>query len=273
VPGIVRQQVVDRVVARWPESTRGARFARRAKRFIAGAHLSPDAAYAGWVSLLSRDARAALLTSAVKDAAECPDGDATLHHYLTAPSVRSLLDRATALDVEQYLPEYQLTYMDRMSMAHGLEVRAPLADYTLVDYVTSLPVNYRLKGGRSKHIFKEVAQSWIDPAIVNRKKVGFDSPIGQWFKDELRSFVTRFMARDQISQTGLLDPLAVERLIGEHLSGQRDYSLQLWSLLTLETWHRMYIEGGITDGRHVRLSDLRGASAVAGAHEALAGAV
>jgi Asparagine synthase len=81
------------------------------------------------------------------------------------------------------------------------------------------------------------------------------------------------MARDQIARTGLLDPAAVERLIGEHLAGLRDYSLQLWSLLTLETWHRMYIEGAITDGRNVRLAELRGGSAVNSAPAALASAV
>ena len=143
-------------------------------------------------------------------------------------------------------------------MAHGLEVRAPLADYTLVDFVTSLPIEYRLKGGHSKHIFKTVAKRWIDPAIAERRKVGFDSPVGQWLKDELRGFLTAFMAREQLEQSGLLDPAGVARLIGEHLAGARDASLPIWSLLTLEAWYRMYIEDGITDGRSLRLGDLRG---------------
>src|SRR5438876_1474573 len=102
--------------------------------------------------LQQQNERAELLANTVKQATYAPDGDRTLLEYLTSSSDRPLLDRATALDVDAYLPEYQLTYMDRMSMAHGLEVRAPLTDFTLVEFVTSLPMEYRLKGGHSKHI-------------------------------------------------------------------------------------------------------------------------
>jgi len=258
VPGFIRKQMVERVMATWPESTRGGRMVRRARRFVASADLPADAAYVSWVSLLPKDVRRGLLSEPATRGVEDPDGDRVLRDYLMGPSDRSLLDRATALDVEQYQPEYQLTYVDRMSMAHGLEVRAPLTDYELVNYVTSLPMSYRLKGSHSKHIFKQVSRRWIDPAITERKKVGFDSPVGQWFKDELRPFLTSFMAPDQLTRSGLLDPGGVQRLMADHLAGRRDYSLQLWSLVTLEAWYRMYIEDGVVTGRDYRLGDLRG---------------
>jgi asparagine synthase (glutamine-hydrolysing) len=257
VPRFVRKQMVERVVSAWPESTRGGRMARRARRFVASADLPADAAFVSWVSLLPADVRHGLLADNVKRGADDVQGDRVLRAYLMSGR-GSLLDRATALDVEQYLPEYQLTYVDRMSMAHGLEVRAPLSDFELVNFVTSLPIEYRLKDGRSKHIFKQVSRRWIDPAIADRKKVGFDSPVGQWFKDELRPFLASFMAPEQIRQTGLLNPAAVQQVIGDHLAGRRDYSLQLWSLVTLEAWHRMYIEDGVVNGRDYRLADLRG---------------
>src|SRR5207247_9342502 len=90
-------------------------------------------------------------------------------------------------------------------------------------------------------------------------KVGFDWPVGQWFKADLRPFLRAFMSRDEIAKSGLLNPEAVQGVIADHLSGRRDYSLQLWSLLTLEAWHRMYIEDAVVDGRTYRLADLRGA--------------
>jgi asparagine synthase (glutamine-hydrolysing) len=273
LPRFVRKDLVERVAARWPESTRGARFARRVRRFISGAHLPADAAYLSWVSLMAKDLRADLLDGAVTRAAADPSGEAVLHEYLTAPGDRDLFDRAAALDVGQYLPEYQLTYVDRMSMAHGLEVRAPLSDYQLVNFVTSLPAHYRLKGDHSKHIFKHVSRRWIPAAIAERKKVGFDSPVGQWFKEDLRGFLTGFMAPAHIAQTGLLNPAAVQRVIGDHLTGARDHSLPLWSLLTLEAWHRMYIEDAVVDGRGYRLATLRGAAGGAGAEPGGAAAV
>ena len=171
----------------------------------------------------------------------------------------SPLDKAANLDILGYLPEYQLAYMDRMSMAHGLEVRSPLCDYSLVEYVTNLPTSYRLKGTRSKHIFKHVARKWLPMEITERKKVGFDSPVGQWLKEELREFLLTFLSAENLKRSGLLDPDTVSMLIGDHLSGRRDYSLQLWSLMALETWYRMYIEDGVTDASDYSLKDLRGA--------------
>ena len=146
-----------------------------------------------------------------------------------------------------------------MSMAQGLEVRAPFCDYDLVDFVTGLPADHRLRGGRSKHILKAAASRWLPRDVVERPKVGFDSPIGQWFKDELRPFLTRFLSKEHVERSGLLDPAAVQGLIADHLAGRRDYSLQLWSLVALEGWYRMYVEDAITGGDGYRLADLRGA--------------
>lgn len=261
LPSLIRKGLVERVVARWPESTAGSRFAKRAKRFVSGAELQPELAYLKWVSLLQEDVRRELISSELRQHAANPLGDSFLREYLV-DGAGPLLDRAAALDLHGYLPEYQLAYMDRMSMAHSLEVRSPLCDYDLAQYVTSLPAHFRLKGSRSKHILKAVAQQWIPREIAERRKVGFDSPIGQWFKGELREFLTAFLSRDNVARSGLLDADRVQELIADHLSGRRDYSLQLWSVLALEAWYRMYIEDGITDGMQYKLGDLRGAGAL-----------
>ena len=264
LPRLVRKNLVERLVMLWPESTTGSRFAKRVKRFVMGSDLPAADAYLTWVSLLHKDVRNELLSARTQATAGDPLGDRVLRDYLTQPSTDSLLDRAARLDVEGYLPEYQLAYMDRMSMAHGLEVRSPLCDFDLVDFVLSLPASYRLKGQHSKHILKTVAREWLPSEICERRKVGFDSPIGQWFKDELRPFLHNFLSREQIQRSGLLDGEKVQEVVQQHLSGQRDYSLQLWSLIALEAWYRMYIEDGITCGVNYSLKDLRGTLAYKG---------
>lgn len=262
LPKFLREQVIERLLRTWPESTRGSRFAKRARRFIQGADQSPERAYLGWVSLFAEDVRAGLPSETACAAAANPAGDDFLkQHLLSGPGdTDGLYRRVTALDIEGYLAEYQLAYMDRMSMAHSLEVRSPLCDYMLTEFVTALPRQYRLKGARTKHILKEVAKKWIPRDIIERRKVGFDSPIGQWFKDELRPFLRSFLSHEHVSRSGLLNPDKVQEIIGDHLAGRRDYSLQLWSLVALEAWYRMYIEDGTTDGSAYRLTDLRGAS-------------
>jgi asparagine synthase (glutamine-hydrolysing) len=124
-----------------------------------------------------------------------------------------------------------------------------------------LPASYRLKGSESKHILKSVSARWLPEQIVHRKKVGFDSPIGQWFKDELRGFLTKFLSKEQVGKSGLLNPDAVQRMIGDHISGVKDYSLQLWSVVALEAWYRMYIEEDVVATGELSLDNLRGASA------------
>ena len=259
IPRVLRRSLIEQAIRSLPESTRGNRLAKRANRFLQGAGQSPESAYLVWVSLLQEDVRRALLSEAVRGEAVDISGDGFLKSQLGVGIPGNPLDKAASLDVRGYLPEYQLMYMDRMSMAHGLEVRSPLCDYKLVEYVTNLPTAYRLKGTRSKHIFKEIARKWLPTEITERRKVGFDSPVGQWFKGELKEFLLSFLSRENVKRSGLLDPDAVTALIGEHLSGQRDYSLQLWSLLALETWFRMYIEDGVVDAADYRLADLRGA--------------
>ncbi|MBE0568567.1 MAG: asparagine synthase (glutamine-hydrolyzing) [Deltaproteobacteria bacterium] len=259
VPRVFRRRFIEEAIRSLPESTRGNRFAKRAKRFLQGAGQSPESAYLAWVCLLQEDVRRALLSESVRGEARDIGGDGFLKSRLREGIPGSPLDKAASLDIRGYLPEYQLRYMDRMSMAHGLEVRSPLCDYRLVEYVTNLPVDYRLKGTRSKRIFKDVARRWLPAEITERRKVGFDSPVGQWFKGELKAFLLSFLSKENVRRSGLLDPDAVTALIGEHLSGRRDYSLQLWSLLALETWFRMYIEDGVVDAGDYRLADLRGA--------------
>ena len=259
IPRVFRRHLIEKAIRSLPESTRGNRFAKRAKRFIQGSGHSPETSYLVWVSLLQEDVRRALLSEAIRREAGNIGGDGFLKSQLGEEIPGSPLDKAASLDIRGYLPEYQLMYMDRMSMAHGLEVRSPLCDYKLVEYVTNLPTAYRLKGTRSKHIFKDIARQWLPTEITERRKVGFDSPVGQWFKGELKEFLLSFLSKENVKRSGLLDPDTVTALIGEHLSGRRDYSLQLWSLLALETWFRMYIEDGVVDASDYSLTDLRGA--------------
>ena len=259
-PRVVRKALLERIIWKWPESTQGNRFAKRAKRFVSGCDLPPDEAYLTWVRLIHPDIHSRLFSEQVRETAINPAGDAFLRKKLAGNGRMALLDKVAAIDIKGYLPEYQLAYMDRMSMAHGLEVRSPYCDYDLVQYVTSLPHNYRLKGIRSKHILKNIAKEWIPQRIAERKKVGFDSPIGQWFKGELRGFLNNFLSRAHLKQSGILNPETVQTMIADHLSARRDYSLQLWSIIALEGWYRMYIEDVVSDGLTYRLGDMRGVS-------------
>jgi asparagine synthase (glutamine-hydrolysing) len=259
IPGWLRRQLIERAAALLPELTRGGNFTKRVKRFVSGASDDPDQAYLRWIKLLNTDLLSDALSSNVASLADDERGDQFVRSILLDSSLSpELLDRVARVDITGYLPEYQLTYMDRMSMANSLEVRSPLCDYRLVEIVAGLPNNYRIDGTRTKRILKDVAKRYLPDNIVNRRKVGFDSPIGQWFKDELRPFITSFLAPQQIEQSGLLDPDTVQAMLVDHWEGRRNYSLQLWSIVSLEAWYRMYIEDQIDSLDGYELRSIRG---------------
>lgn len=255
LPRWLRRGCVEPLVTRLGESTRGGQLVKRVRRLVAAAEATPELAYLRWVSLVPTEERKRLLVISSEEEVEAAE------HFMRArlfSDEEPLLDRIARLDLEGYLPEYQLAYMDRMSMAHGLEVRSPFCDWQLAEAVATLPVAYRLRGARSKHILKACARRYLPRAIIERRKVGFDSPIGQWFKTQLRPFLLGFLAPKEIARTELLVPQAVERIVHEHLAGRRNHALLLWSLVALEAWHRLYIEQSLDDPASFPLAALRG---------------
>ena len=242
IPLLRYSQHVPRLLAdpaRWlvglgRDSTDGNRLMKRLKRFATTLGHPPETSYLSWLQLIRPEARAELFES------EWSGDERAAAILASAPE---LMAGVMGVDVGSYLPEYQLTYMDRMSMATSLEVRSPLCDYRVAEFAASLPHHFRLRGSRTKHLLKEVALRYLPAEIVDRKKVGFDSPIGQWFKHELRPFLDRFLAPGEVEASGLLDAAAVQRMLNSHLSGHQDYSMQLWSIISLEFWHRRFILG------------------------------
>jgi asparagine synthase (glutamine-hydrolysing) len=141
--------------------------------------------------------------------------------------------------VATYLPDDLLTKVDRMSMAHALEVRSPFLDYRVQEFAASLPARYKLRRGRAKWCLKELARRRGLPTdLVHRRKQGFGIPVGEWFRGELRGWLEDILLDRQTTQRGYFREREVASLLEEHLSGQIDHTPRLWTLAMLELWHR-----------------------------------
>jgi asparagine synthase (glutamine-hydrolysing) len=230
------------LLGRFDDSTEGNRLMRRAKRFGRALGLPAAEGYRHWLEVIDPVHRSGLVIGVDADAAD----DAFLRQRLHANT--PFMTRVLEVDTAGYLPEFQLTYMDRMSMANSLEVRSPLCDFRVAELAAALPASYRIEGGRTKRILKDVARRYLPADIVERPKVGFDAPVGQWFKSALREFLLKGLDVRTVAAGGLLSPFHVERLVSEHLSGRHDHSMPLWSVLSLECWHRTFVlQDGTTD--------------------------
>ncbi len=152
------------------------------------------------------------------------------------------LGRLLYLDTMTYLPLDILTKVDRMTMAHSLEVRPPLCDHHLVEAVFALPSSLKISGTTQKAILKRAVADLVPRAVLERKKRGFGVPIGRWFRGPLREAVIDVLTSERARARGWLEPRAIRALIDEHLSGRRDQSVRMWALLMLELWSRRYLD-------------------------------
>jgi asparagine synthase (glutamine-hydrolysing) len=157
---------------------------------------------------------------------------------LVSPAL-SGVTRFLALDVATYLPDDLLTKVDRMSMAHGLEVRSPFLDYRVQEFAASLPSEYKLRRGRTKWCLKELARRRGLPSdLVHRRKQGFGIPVGEWFRGELKGWLEDILLDPGTIARGYFRRGEVASLLDQHLSGQIDHTPRLWTLAMLELWHR-----------------------------------
>jgi asparagine synthase (glutamine-hydrolysing) len=162
--------------------------------------------------------------------------------YDGAPA-QDRLSRLLYLDTKTYLNSDILTKVDRMSMATSLEVRVPMLDHEVVEWVTSLPVEWKFRAGVRKHILKKLAERLgIPPALLHRKKQGFQLPLVEWMRNEVKSKFWGILLEPRTLERGYFKPDAVRVLIDEHVRGRRNRSGMLWRMLVLELWHRNFME-------------------------------
>jgi asparagine synthase (glutamine-hydrolysing) len=154
-----------------------------------------------------------------------------------------LKDRTTLLqylDLKLYLQESILVKVDRASMACSLEVRAPLLDYELVEFMMGLPSTLKLKGFTSKYILKKAMKNFLPNEVIQRKKKGFGVPIAKWVKGPLKELFVDLLSPDRIGREGFLNPEYVTSLLQDHLLNKKDNRKQLWTLLVWELWVNRY---------------------------------
>jgi asparagine synthase (glutamine-hydrolysing) len=204
----------------------------------------PDRYYEAWSRLLSRHELAEGLESPTLADVDL-DRPRHLFDGLMAPTEGLPdVDRMLYYEMKTYLHGLLLVE-DKLSMAHSLESRVPFLDNRLVDLALTIPASTKLAGGTSKRLLREAMAGRLPGPVLERAKTGFVPPQALWF--EQRRYVDEILLSERAFSRGLFRPAFVERLIEEHRSGARNRRHVLWTLLCLEWWHRIFI-----DGEHAR---------------------
>ncbi|MEM9366472.1 MAG: asparagine synthase (glutamine-hydrolyzing) [Planctomycetota bacterium] len=137
-----------------------------------------------------------------------------------------------------YLPDDNLAKMDRASMSVGLETRAPLLDHRIVDFSWSLPEHMKVHGGQSKWLLRQVLYRYVPKQLIERPKMGFSVPVGEWLRGSLRPWADELLSNEHLVSVGLLDSVAVRRVWSDHLAGKIEGQNQLWAVLMFLAWFR-----------------------------------
>jgi len=142
------------------------------------------------------------------------------------------------IDLKTYLVGDINTKVDRASMAHSLEVREPLMDHPLIEWLAGLPSSFKLRGLESKYLLKKAMEPHLPREVMYRPKMGFAVPLARWFRGPLRERVASSVLGGAIADTGIFDRRMLQHLIDAHQSGARDYSPPLWTILMFDAFLR-----------------------------------
>jgi asparagine synthase (glutamine-hydrolysing) len=170
-------------------------------------------------------------------------------HAARAPSDHPL-SLVQYLDLKTYLVGDINTKVDRAGMAHGLEVREPLLDHPLVEWLSGLSPALKVRNGEGKYLLKKALQPYLPSEILYRRKMGFSVPLTKWFRGPLRNSVRQAILGDVLASTGWFEAAYLRRLVDDHQSGRRDYSAPLWTLMMFESFLRNVM--GAHDSSKVR---------------------
>ncbi len=158
-------------------------------------------------------------------------------HAARAPS-EDPLSLVQYLDFKTYLVGDINTKVDRASMAHSLEVREPLMDHPLVEWLSGLPSDMKLRNGVGKVLLKKALDPYLPPEILYRPKMGFGVPLAKWFRGPLRQSVRDAVLGPVLAETGWFNAPYLRRMVDDHQSGMSDYSASLWTLMMFESFLR-----------------------------------
>ena len=152
------------------------------------------------------------------------------------------IDRMLHLDMGTFLPSLNLAYTDKTSMAFGVEVRVPYIDNEVVDFMSGVPPELKMRGTTRKYLMKQALRGLLPAHILNRRKAGFGAPIRTWIVSDLQEMIGDLLCESNLKRRGFFNPDYVRRLIQENTSGRHDYNYLIYILLSFELWCRVYLD-------------------------------
>jgi len=218
-----------------PESSSGNHKLRRMKTFVNSLSKNEDEMYEDWIGYFSDNELNKLFK-------EYKPYKHIVKDIWNNQNYNDGILKSSIVDLKTFLPNNLLSYGDAMSMANSFEVRFPLIDHKIIEFMTSIDSKYRIKDGKTKYLMKKILEGKIPDSIINKPKLGLNPPMGIWLKKDLKIFIDDYLSKDSIEKRGLFNYDYIKKIIYEHNTNKRDRSLYIWALIVLEEWFRQYVD-------------------------------
>ncbi|MFP4061759.1 MAG: XrtA/PEP-CTERM system amidotransferase [Halochromatium sp.] len=233
LPLNLRRSLFGTLANLYPKADWAPRVFRAKATFQALARDSVEGYFQG-VSILRDELRAQLFAPTFRRELQGYNAVELLREHAARAPVNDSLSLVQYLDLKTYLPGDILTKVDRASMAHALEVRVPILDHPLVEWISGLPPTLKIRDGEGKYLLKKAMQPYLPNEIMYRRKKGFSVPVAEWFRGPLRERLREQVLGERMHDSGLFDMVFLQQLVEQHVDGARDHSPALWSLLMFD---------------------------------------
>ncbi len=244
IPGVLRRRVLRPLIGLVPESFGYKSFATKLRWLDRMSDLQGFERYAESAAFLRfpHSMKARLFRSDVWDRLSGTKSESLLQQYFDDGAAEDLVDKMLHTDCMTRLMDHQLPIVDKMSMAHSLEVRNPFLDHRVAEYAMRIPSDLHLKARRIKYVTRKLGERYLPRDLLYRPKQGFGFPLAQWLRAELRPLLQAVIDESRLVREGIFERDEMQRLLDEHVGGQIDHNYRLWMLFNLEIFYRHHIE-------------------------------
>jgi asparagine synthase (glutamine-hydrolysing) len=229
-------QIPGRAQPRWSDRM------GRWQKWAADTALPPEDAYRSKITMAGLPVLRPLLTREFRQRLDGHNPFRAVDHALAASAAARPLERILYAGLKVSLAGDMLVKVDRMSMANSLEVRVPLLDHIVAEFVAQIPVGIRFPRWRLKALLKRTMADSLPREVLRQRKHGFTIPLAAWFRGDLRGFAADILLSTEARDRGFFDVRALERFLRDHARGERNVGAAIWSLLMFELWCRQILD-------------------------------
>lgn len=237
IPNIIKNKIIENCVEMLPTSFNNISIDFKAKRFISGFKIDKKYRNQEWMSAFGEVERKKLFKDDVYRMIKKEDEYEEIDKYVEKKSGDDYYDQLIYQYFKMYLMDDILVKVDRASMFNSLEVRAPMLDRELVNFVNSLPLEYKMNRLKTKYILKKLMENKLPKDIVYRKKKGFGIPVAYWINNNLKELVLCKLGKKRIESQGFFSYSYIDKILQEHFSRKKDNRKQIWTLLMFQLWY------------------------------------